>query len=126
MSQHSDADELEQAIIERIRQLGVAADPAFLVELIDSYTPLFEKHQASLVSSLEKRDRNKIHYAAHAIKGASLNIGAGNLADAARALEQQSETGSFETIATLLQELEHQMDRARGALRDVKTKLTTQ
>jgi HPt (histidine-containing phosphotransfer) domain-containing protein len=122
----SDSELLQQAMIERIRQMGLAADPDFVIELIDSYTPLFERLRGSIVEAHQKQDRNKLHYAAHSLKGASLNIGAENLADIARTLEGFAETADFGTMEPYMGNLDAQLNQTHDALLAIKAKLSRQ
>ena len=115
---------LEAAILERIRQLGLENDPDFMLELIDSYAPLFEKLHKSLLESHSKKDRVKIHYAAHSLKGASLNIGAADLAADSRAIEDLSEQADFATIDPLLLVLDSDLNKTLQALLAIKTRLS--
>lgn len=115
---------LEAAIMDRLGQLGLEADPDFMLELIDSYAPLFEKLHNSLLDSHSKKDRTKIHYAAHSLKGASLNIGAADLAAVSRAIEDLSEKADFETIDPLLPALNVELKKTNEALLSIKTKLS--
>jgi HPt (histidine-containing phosphotransfer) domain-containing protein len=120
----SDSNQLEQAMLNRIRQLGLETDPDFLIELIDSYAPLFERLHSSLLESHSKRNRSKIHYAAHSLKGASLNIGAADLAAVSRAIEDLSEHAEFKTIDPLLQVLDVELKKTIQALLVIKTRLS--
>jgi HPt (histidine-containing phosphotransfer) domain-containing protein len=115
---------LEAAIMERLGQLGLEADPDFMLELIDSYAPLFERLHNSLLDSHSKKDRTKIHYAAHSLKGASLNIGATDLAAVSRAIEDLSEQAGFEKIDPLLPALDVELKKTAEALLSIKTKLS--
>ena len=122
----SDSEQLERALMDRINQLGIAADPKFVIDLIDSYAPLFEKQFRSILEAVEKRDRNKLHYAAHSLKGAGLNIGATSLADIARTLEETSETADFTSMEPNLNELDSQLKKTNEALQAIRSKLSLQ
>jgi HPt (histidine-containing phosphotransfer) domain-containing protein len=115
---------LEAAMLDRIRQLGLESDPDFIIELIDSYAPLFGRLHNSLLDSLSNKDRGKIQYAAHSLKGASLNIGAADLAAVSRAIEDLSEQADFETFAPLLPALEAELKKTNDALQQIKTRLS--
>jgi HPt (histidine-containing phosphotransfer) domain-containing protein len=114
---------LEAAMMDRIRQLGLESDPDFVIELIDSYSPLFAKLHNSLLDSLSNKDRKKIHYAAHSLKGASLNIGATDLAAVSRAIEDLSEQADFETFTPLLPNLAAELKKTKDALQLIKTRI---
>lgn len=122
----SDPNPLEQAMLDRIQKLGLKTDPEFVIELIDSYSPLFERLHTALHDSHSKKDRSKIHYAAHSLKGASLNIGATDLADVCRTIEELSEKADFETIVPHLRVLDAEMQRTNQAMRSMKSRLSQQ
>jgi HPt (histidine-containing phosphotransfer) domain-containing protein len=115
---------LEAAMLDRIRQLGLETDPDFVLELIDSYAPLFKRLHDSLLDSHAKKDRSKMHYAAHTLKGACLNIGAGDLAAVSRTIEEQSEQADFETFNPLLQLLDVELERTNRALLSIKSRIS--
>jgi len=115
---------LETAMLDRIRQLGLETDPDFVLEFIDSYAPLFERLHNSLLESHSKKDRSKIQYAAHSLKGASLNIGAADLAAVSRAIEDLSEQAEFATIDPLLQVLDVELKKTTQALLVIKTRIS--
>ncbi|MCX6134712.1 MAG: Hpt domain-containing protein [Ignavibacteriales bacterium] len=122
----SDSDQLEQAVLERIRQLGLGTEPGFILDLIDSYAPLFQRLHASILDSLERRDRDTLHYAAHSLKGACLNVGAADLAAVARAIEEHSQKADFATIAQFLNNLDDQLKRTMSALSSISFRLSQQ
>jgi HPt (histidine-containing phosphotransfer) domain-containing protein len=122
----SDSNPLEQAMMERIRQLGLVADPGFVIELIDSYSPMFERLRSSILDAFQKQDRNKLHYAAHSLKGASLNIGATELADIARNIEGYSESAEFGTMEPYIRNLDVHLKQANDAMLSIKAKLSKQ
>lgn len=117
---------LEAAMLDRIRQLGLESDPDFMLELIDSYAPLFKRLQDSLLDSHAKKDRSKIYYAAHSLKGACLNIGAADPAAVSRAIEELSEQADFETISPLLQALDVELKKTNQALLSIKSRISQQ
>jgi CheY-like chemotaxis protein len=114
----------EQSMFERVRQLGIETDPAFILELIESYTPLFKKELDAIRDGCSRQDTKKVHYSAHALKGASLNIGANELAAVARIIEdlasEQDLTGAAQHLGTL----EETMTRTLASLAAVKTRLS--
>jgi HPt (histidine-containing phosphotransfer) domain-containing protein len=122
----SDPNPLEQAMLDRIQKLGLKTDPNFVLELIDSYSPLFERLHTALLDSHSKKDRSKIHYAAHSLKGAGLNIGAIDLAHVCRTIEELSEKADFETIDLHLRVLDAELQKTIQALRSMKSRLSQQ
>jgi HPt (histidine-containing phosphotransfer) domain-containing protein len=122
----SHAEMLEQAMLERIRQLGLETDPVFVLDLIDSYAPLFEKLHANLLEAFSKKDRDKLHYAAHSIKGASLNVGAADLAGFSRTIEEESQRADLSSMAPMLQKLSAEVQQTKEALNSIRSKLSQQ
>ncbi len=122
----SDFSQLEEAVLVRIRQMGLEADPDFVLELVDSYTPLFRRCHDSLLDSYAKKDRSTMQYAAHSLKGASLTIGAADLAAVSRMIEEQSELSNFGTIDPLLEKLDVELKKTNQALLSIKSRLSKQ
>jgi HPt (histidine-containing phosphotransfer) domain-containing protein len=85
---------------------------------------LFERLHNSLLDSHSKQDRGKIHYAAHSLKGASLNIGAADLAAVSRAIEDLSEQAEIGTIDPLLRVLDVELKKTREALLLIRARLS--
>ncbi|MDP2883852.1 MAG: PAS domain S-box protein [Ignavibacteria bacterium] len=122
----SESDVLEHAMLDRIRQLGLETDPDFVLELIDSYAPLFQRQYSNLRDAYAKKDTGKLHYAAHSLKGASLNIGATNLADMCRTIEDLTDQKDFDAVGTLIEDLKETLQKTSAALRAIKTGLSQQ
>jgi HPt (histidine-containing phosphotransfer) domain-containing protein len=117
-------ESLENAILNRIRQLGLESDPAFMLELIDSYEPLFQKQLRNIQDALSKKDSVKLHYAAHTLKGACLNIGAAGLAGWCKDIEELAEGKNLNAIQTRIGSLDEEVEKTVQALRSIKTKFS--
>ena len=117
---------IEQSMEDRIRQLCIETDRAFVLELLDTCAPLFAKHLASIQEAGSMRDATKLHYASHALKGASLNIGANKLASVCRRIEDSSEMNDFETVDSLMSDLQKEIQGASQALHSVRDRLSHQ
>jgi two-component system, sensor histidine kinase and response regulator len=117
---------LEKAILHRIGQLGLESDPAFMLELIASYEPLFQNQLKNIRDALTKKDSVKLHYAAHSLKGASLNIGAATVAGSCRDIEDLAERKNFEAIQACIGNLDKEVQKTVEALTSIKTKLSQQ
>lgn len=116
-------EELEQAMADRIRQLGLETDPAFVIELIDSYAPLFSNQSRAIEDACSTRDETKLRYAAHSLKGASLNIGANKLGAICRSIEDFADKKDIPSAEQLLPALKQVMERTSSALNMIKAKL---
>jgi HPt (histidine-containing phosphotransfer) domain-containing protein len=115
---------LETAMMDRIRQLGIETEPDFVLELIDSYSPLFERLHNSLLESHSKKDRGKIQYAAHSLKGASLNIGASDLGAICITIEDLAEKEEYAAIDPLLLRLDAELKKTNSALLTIRTRIS--
>jgi CheY-like chemotaxis protein len=122
----SETDELERTMLDRIRQLGLETDPDFILELIDSCAPLFQKQYNNLQDAYTKRDTGKLQYAAHALKGASLNIGATHLAAVCLTIEDSTDQKDFDTVGTLIEDLKETLQKTSAALEAINTRLSQQ
>lgn len=122
----SETDALEHAMLDRIGQLGLETDPDFILELIGSYAPLFQKLHKNLQDAYAKNDIGKLRYAAHSLKGASLNIGATHLAAMCRTIEDLTDQKDFDTVGTLIEDLKETQQKTSAALQAIKTRLSQQ
>jgi CheY-like chemotaxis protein/HPt (histidine-containing phosphotransfer) domain-containing protein len=109
---HSPSSDFEQSMFERVHQLGLETDPAFVLELIESYTPLLKKQMNAIRDGCSKQNAEAVHYAAHSLKGASLNIGARELADVSRTIEERATNQDLTSVAQHLDTLEEKIGRA--------------
>ena len=117
---------IEQSMEDRVRQLCIETDQAFVLELLDTCPPLFAKHLEGIQEASSSHDATKLHYASHALKGASLNIGANKLASVCRRIEDSSEMNDFETVNSLMADLQKELQGASQALRSVRDRLSQQ
>ena len=115
---------LEQAILKRMHQLGLETDTAFMIELIDTYAPSFQKQFASLVEACSRRDAHNLHQAAHSLKGAGLNIGAMEFGALCRKIEDCSYEKDFESVETMIAALNQEKQHVLQALQVVKARLS--
>jgi PAS domain S-box-containing protein len=116
--------DFEHSMFERVRQLGIETDTAFILELIESYAPLFKKEEEAIRDACSKQNADKLHYSAHALKGACLNIGANELASLARTIEGLAEQKDVAGAAQHLDTLAEIMIRTLASLESVKAKLS--
>jgi PAS domain S-box-containing protein len=115
---------LEVALLERVHQLGIETDLGFMIELIDTYAPSFEKQIEILQRSCTKEDAHNIHQAAHSLKGAGLNIGAVEFGALCKQIEERAFQKDFEGVGKIIPSLQQEMQRVLDALQVVKTRLS--
>ncbi len=117
-------EEIEKAMWDRIRQLGLETDPAFVVELLGSYAPLFKNQSRAIEAACAKRDEGKLRYAAHSLKGASLNIGANKLGTICKSIEEFAEKKDIDSAEKLVPAMKLVMERTSSALGMIKDRLS--
>lgn len=66
--------------------------------------------------AMASRNSDALRRAAHALKGASSNVGATRVAEAARSLEASAPAEAWEQLAEWASQLEHEVERALQAL----------
>lgn len=110
---------LDQVVVAKLREaLGDALDQAIHPFLEDMPGYLDELHQALLT-----HDSERLRSVAHAVKGASGNLGAAHLAGIAREIEEQAEAEEMDGIHALLSGLQLEYARVEQALLDeIKSK----
>jgi len=97
---------LEESLTKRIEQLGLETDLAFVLELIDSYGPLFEQKLKELHAAYSSNDVKKLRFTVHSLKGAALNIGANGYATVCKEIEDRALEGELKGLKALLGTLE--------------------
>jgi CheY-like chemotaxis protein/nitrogen-specific signal transduction histidine kinase/HPt (histidine-containing phosphotransfer) domain-containing protein len=122
----ADLGPLEKAMLKRMEQLGIETDYAFMIELIDTYAPSFEKQFGLMVEACSKRDAHNLHQAAHSLKGAGLNIGAEEFGALCRKIEDLSFESDFESVANMIATLKQEKQKVLQALQVVKNRLSEQ
>ncbi len=120
----SPLSDLEQSMFERVHQLGLETDPTFMLELIASYAPLLKKETDAIRDACSKQNAVAVHYAAHSLKGASLNIGANELAAVCRTIEQLATNQDLASVAQHLDTLTESLKKTLVSLDSLRTRLS--
>jgi two-component system sensor histidine kinase/response regulator len=110
------APALDPAILERWRELAQGAEPGLLAELFEAFVKDGEERLTTLRRRAASGDADGLRRTAHALKGASANIGAGPLAELCRRLEACAAAGAGAEVAPLLDALAAEFARARAEL----------
>ena len=99
------ASALDPAVTQQLRSLAQATDPSVLAEIYETFISSSERYRATLHDAAASGNANDLATAAHALKGASANVGAKVLAELAHQLEtlghSQSVAGAEDIIARL-------------------------
>ncbi len=106
---------LDRAALENVRAVdGVGA---VLAEVIELYLADVPSHLRALRTALEGGRLGDLGNAAHALKSASLNVGARALCDLSNRLERQAKAGVSAGTAEMVAGIEALMERVQNALR---------
>jgi HPt (histidine-containing phosphotransfer) domain-containing protein len=99
---------LDAEVVARLRDLAAATDAELLGQIFDSFVSDGEARIATIHRALENSDAGALYKAAHALKGASGNVGARRMADIAEQLQAMGEAGSVDGTAAVVEELEEE------------------
>jgi len=103
---------LDQIALDNIRALD-DEDSFVLDEVIGMYLEEAPRHLSCLRAAVEIKDAAEMGRIAHAFKSASQNVGAKQLGDLCRQLEQQGKTGELAGAAELVRSIESQFQTIR-------------
>jgi two-component system, sensor histidine kinase and response regulator len=106
---------LDQAALANVR--AVDGEGAVLAEVIELYLDDVPVHLRALRNALEGGRLGDLGNAAHALKSASLNVGARALCDLSNRLERQAKAGVSAGTAEMVAGIEALMERVQNALR---------
>ncbi len=104
---------LDAAAVERVRDLAGDGNAAFVTEVYETYLADTVQRIATLRQAAQDRDPKRIRAEAHALKGASLEVGALQLGQLARELEECGAAGIVDDADRAVGRLEQAFDRAR-------------
>jgi CheY-like chemotaxis protein len=97
---------LDAEVVERLRDLAAATDESLLGQIFDAFLSDGEARLIALRHALQDSDSAGLRKAAHALKGASANIGARRMAEITEQLQALGEAGSVEGAAPLIDTLQ--------------------
>jgi len=106
---------LDRAALDNIR--AVDDDGTVLAEVIQMYLDEAPAHRARLRAALDAGDLAEAGRVAHALKSASLNVGAKGLGELCRRLERQCKDGRAAGLTDLVAAVESMLERVAPALR---------
>jgi HPt (histidine-containing phosphotransfer) domain-containing protein len=108
--------ELDRSMLDQIREMD---DPeqSLLRDIIDTFLDDAPKRIAELRAGLTAGDLDRVHRAAHTIKGAASNLGLLGLVEAARVCCEDARTGQRDSLPRLIAAVEAAWPRAVSLLR---------
>ena len=106
---------LDRAALDNIR--SVDEDGSVIAEVIQMYLDEAPMHIEGMRQALAGGDGEQLGNVAHALKSASLNVGARSLAELCRHLERQSKGSELSETGDLVAAIEAMLGRVNAALR---------
>jgi CheY-like chemotaxis protein len=106
---------LDAAAIDRLKGLAQATTPALFAQVLEAYQADAARYIAALQDAAAHDDRETLRRTGHALKGASLNVGATALADMSLRLETVDEPGglALPAVPSLLARLASEFARVQ-------------
>lgn len=114
---------LHEEVMERLHQLGLESNLEFFVELLETYVPAMDTHAEMLFQAHANGDAKKLLYAAHSLKGSSLNIGAKSFGAICKTMEDLAATGSLESIGLMSDQFKREFNALRTVVATIQQKL---
>ncbi len=93
---------LDPAVIERLRQLTPPGEPDVLKEVLQLFLQEVPSRISRLRAAWQAGNPSDVHRAAHSLKGSSGNIGATDLFEVCRQLDDQGRAGDLAQMPTLV------------------------
>jgi two-component system sensor histidine kinase/response regulator len=107
---------LDPATTERLRKLAAATDPAILNDIYNAFLTTSVDYISSICQSIRTGDAAGLFSAAHALKGASANIGAQMLSELSLRLEEFGRSKSVVGAEEVAERLEAEFTRAKSEI----------
>jgi len=109
--EHEDA--LCKKTLDGLREIGSDLGPTFFPELLEIFRQDATEHIAVLRSSIESGETSQLGREAHALRGASLTIGAKGMSAICMQLENLGIAQTVEGAPAVLARLDHEFDRVK-------------
>jgi len=109
---------IDRDALENLRELG---GPELLSELVEMFTHDAHTGLTALRKALEWGDADSVWQLAHSLKGSSGNLGAARVSNVCEELQRAGAAGRLEAVASLLEQLETEVERVSPLLRDEGT-----
>ena len=99
--------------LDGLREIGSDLGPTFFPELLEIFRQDATEHIAVLRSSIESGETSQLGREAHALRGASLTIGAKGMSAICMQLENLGIAQTVEGAPAVLARLDHEFDRVK-------------
>ena len=111
--QRENEDALCKKTLDGLREIGSDLGPTFFPELLEIFRQDATEHIAVLRSSIESGETSQLGREAHALRGASLTIGAKGMSAICMQLENLGIAQTVEGAPAVLARLDHEFDRVK-------------
>jgi HPt (histidine-containing phosphotransfer) domain-containing protein len=109
-------DVLDPEVVQRLRQLTPPGEPDVLAEILTVFLAEVPKRIDMLRAAAAAGDARGVQRAAHSLKGSSGNIGARDLHDLCRRLDEDARAGQLERIQPLVAALDGEYRKVEAAI----------
>ncbi len=110
--------EIDRDVISQLIEMDASC--VFLHKIIAAYLEKSPDDLARINAAIETQDPEMLRVAAHSFKSSSYNLGAMNLAELCKALEQIGRDKTIENAGTLVSQIENAYLKASQTLLDIK------
>ena len=107
---------IDSTAIDNLKSISEAEDNGFIKEIIGLFLEQLPGLVDDIKGFLNDKDTEKFIRTSHALKGASLNVGAKALGEHAKLMEKTGSKGKLESAGDLIKELEILAGRTRTEL----------
>ena len=114
------APALDPEVTQRLQSLAASTDPSVLTEIYDSFLTSADDYFAALQQALAGSASNNLARAAHALKGASANIGGKKLSEISRQLEELGNADSLAGASKLIARAEKEFSRIKSEIQSLQ------
>jgi PAS domain S-box-containing protein len=104
---------LDTEVVRHLRSLAEATDASLLNQIFEAFLSDSVERISTLRGALEQGNSELLRKAAHALKGASANVGARRMAEISQELQALGETGTINGALPLVEQLHAEFERVQ-------------
>jgi HPt (histidine-containing phosphotransfer) domain-containing protein len=114
--QRENENALCKKTLQGLKEIGSDLGPSFILQLLETFRQDAVEHLAVLRSAIARGETGELGREAHALKGASLTVGAKGMADICKQLENLGASRSLEGAPAALALLHREFDRVKNEI----------
>jgi HPt (histidine-containing phosphotransfer) domain-containing protein len=114
--QRENENALCKKTLQGLKEMGSDLGPSFIPQLLETFRQDAVEHLVMLRSAIAGGETAQLGREAHALKGASLTIGAKGMADICKQLENFGTAQSLEGAEAALARLDREFDRVKNEI----------